>query len=147
MATTRRVLFASDFSKASRRAFTTAVATAKASRARLTIMHVILPFVPIVPEQFLDTRTYELIDKEARRMSQQHLRQLMTKATKAGVRVTGFIVEGQPAEEIARAVRTTRADLLVVGTHGRTGLRRFFVGSVASRLVATATCPVMTVRG
>jgi nucleotide-binding universal stress UspA family protein len=57
------------------------------------------------------------------------------------------VVEGEPAQEIARAVRKTRADLLVLGTHGRTGLKRFFVGSVASRVVATATCPVMTVRG
>ena len=46
-----------------------------------------------------------------------------------------------------RAARTKRADLVVLGTHGRTGLARFFLGSVASRVVASATVPVLTVRG
>jgi nucleotide-binding universal stress UspA family protein len=146
MAAVRRILFASDFSKASRKAFTTAVAMAKANRASLTIVHVIVPFAPIVPEQYVDGQTWELIDREARRWSQQRLRALINRAKMAGVRAAGLILEGDPAAQTVRAVRSTRADLLVVGTHGRTGLTRFFVGSVASRLVATASCPVVTVR-
>jgi nucleotide-binding universal stress UspA family protein len=146
MAAVRRILFASDFSKASRKAFTTAVAMAKANRASLTIVHVIVPFAPIVPEQYVDGQTWELIDREARRWSQQRLRALINRAKMAGVRASGLILEGDPAAQTVRAVRSTRADLLVVGTHGRTGLTRFFVGSVASRLVATASCPVVTVR-
>lgn len=146
MTAVRRILFATDFSKASRKAFTTAVAMAKANRASLTILHVIVPFTPIVPEQYVDGQTWELIDKEARRWSQQRLRTLTNRAKKAGVRTTGLILEGDPAGQTARAVRSTRSDLLVVGTHGRTGLAKFFVGSVASRLVATASCPVVTVR-
>jgi nucleotide-binding universal stress UspA family protein len=146
MAAVRRILFASDFSKASRKAFTTAVAMAKANRASLTIVHVIVPFAPIVPEQYVDGQTWELIDREARRWSQQRLRALINRAKMAGVRASGLMLEGDPAAQTVRAVRSTRADLLVVGTHGRTGLTRFFVGSVASRLVATASCPVVTVR-
>jgi nucleotide-binding universal stress UspA family protein len=146
MTAVRRILFATDFSKASRKAFTTAVAMTKANRASLTIVHVITPFTPIVPEQYVDGHTWELIDKEARRWSLQRLRTLTNRAKKAGVRTAGLILEGDPAEQTARAVRSTRADLLVVGTHGRTGLTRFFVGSVASRLVATTSCPVVTVR-
>jgi nucleotide-binding universal stress UspA family protein len=46
-----------------------------------------------------------------------------------------------------RAARSKRADVLVLGTHGRTGLPRFFLGSVAARVLATAPCPVLTVRG
>ena len=142
----RRILFASDFSKASRKAFLTAVAMAKANRATLTIVHVVVPFTPIVPEQFLDALTWEQVDKEARRWSQQQLRKLTDRAKKAGVRTVSLLFEGDPAQQTIRAVRSTRADLLVVGTHGRTGLTKFFVGSVASRLVATASCPVVTVR-
>jgi nucleotide-binding universal stress UspA family protein len=119
---------------------------AKANRASLTIVHVIVPFAPIVPEQYVDGQTWELIDREARRWSQQRLRALINRAKMAGVRASGLILEGDPAAQTVRAVRSTRADLLVVGTHGRTGLTRFFVGSVASRLVATASCPVVTVR-
>ena len=146
MAAVRRILFASDFSKASRKAFVTAVAMAKANRAALTIVHVVVPFAPIVPEQYLDAQTWEQIDKEARRWSQQQLRRLTDRAKKAGVRTVGLLLEGDPVQQTARAIRSMRADLLVVGTHGRTGLTKFFVGSVASRLVATASCPVLTVR-
>jgi nucleotide-binding universal stress UspA family protein len=146
MPAVRRILFATDFSKASRKAFTTAVEMAKANGAFLTIAHVIVPFTPIVPEQYVDGQTWELIDKEARRWGHQRLRSLTNRAKKAGVRTAGLLLEGDPAEQTARAARSTRADLLVVGTHGRTGLTKFFVGSVASRLVATASCPVVTVR-
>jgi nucleotide-binding universal stress UspA family protein len=63
------------------------------------------------------------------------------------VRATGLIMEGSPYEVIARAARSRRADVLVLGTHGRTGLSRFFLGSVAARVLASAPCPVLTVRG
>jgi nucleotide-binding universal stress UspA family protein len=147
MAGTRRILFASDFSKASRKAFTTAVAMAKANRATLTILHVIVPFTPIAPEQYIDPETWEQIDSQARRWGEQQLRRLTARATKAGIRVVGLLLEGDPVQQIVRAVRSKRADFLVVGTHGRTGLAKFFVGSIASRLVATAPCPLVTVRG
>ena len=142
----RRMLFASDFSKASGKAFTTALTLAKANRATLTILHVIVPFMPIVPEQYINTATWEQIDSQARRWSQQQLARLTEKAKKAGIRVVGLLLEGDPAQQITRAARSKRADVLVVGTHGRTGLTKFFVGSVAGRVVATASCPVVTVR-
>jgi nucleotide-binding universal stress UspA family protein len=58
-----------------------------------------------------------------------------------------MLLDGTAHERIVRAARSKRADLIVIGTHGRTGLARLFLGSVAGRVVATATCPVMTVRG
>jgi nucleotide-binding universal stress UspA family protein len=147
MAGFRQILVASDFSKASRKALATALALAKANRATLTILHVFVPITPIVPEQYFDAETWEKIDSEARRWSQQRLRRLTDKAKSAGIRAVGLLLEGDPAQQITRAVRSKRADLLVVGTHGRTGLTKFFVGSIASRVVATASCPVVTVRG
>ena len=146
MAGIRRILFASDFSKALRKAFTTAVTMAKDSRATLTILHVRVPFKPVAPEQYFSMQTWGEIDRQARRWSQQQLRRLAGRATKAGVRVVGLLREGEPAREILRATRSQRADFLVVGTHGRTGLAKMFLGSIASRLVATAACPVITVR-
>jgi len=143
----RRILFASDFSKASGKAFTTAMTMAKANQATLTILHVIVPFVPIVAEQYINTVTWEQIDRQARRWSQRQLVKLVDRAKKAGIRVVGLLLEGDPAQQIVRAARSKRADLLVVGTHGRTGLSKLFVGSVAARVVATASCPVATVRG
>jgi universal stress protein A len=142
-----QILFATDFSKASGKAFTTAVAMAKANHATLTVLHVIVPFTPIAPEQYINTQTWEQIDRQARRWSVEQLRKLTARGAKAGVRVVSILREGEPAREIVRAARAKRADFLIVGTHGRTGLARFFVGSVASRLVATAPCPLVTVRG
>ncbi|MBI4266608.1 MAG: universal stress protein [Acidobacteria bacterium] len=71
---------------------------------------------------------------------------LTEKAKAAGVRAADRMIEGDPARQIVRTARATRADLIVVGTHGRRGLDRFFVGSVAQRVVVTAPCPVVTVR-
>ena len=71
----------------------------------------------------------------------------MVRARKAGVRAGGLLLEGVPHERIVRAARARKAGLLVIGTHGRTGLARFFLGSVAARLISSASVPVLTVRG
>ena len=65
----------------------------------------------------------------------------------AKVRARGLLLEGVAHDQIVRAARRKKADLLVLGTHGRTGVARFFLGSVAGRVVASAPCPVLTVRG
>ncbi len=143
----QRVLFATDFSKASARAFDTAVSLARANRSALIILHVIAPFTPIMPEQYIGTHTWEQIDLEGRQWAKRELASLTKKATKAGIPATNLVAVGEPARQIVRAARTKNADLLVLGTHGRTGLTRFFLGSVAMRVVATAACPVVTVRG
>ena len=147
MAGLRRILVASDFSKPSRKAFATAVAMAKANHASMTIVHVIVPISPIVPEQYLNAQTWETIDSQTRRWSQQQLDRLTRSAKKAGVRAVALVRDGDPAREIVKIARSKRADIVVVGTNGRTGLAKFFVGSIAARVVATASCPVVTVRG
>jgi nucleotide-binding universal stress UspA family protein len=55
--------------------------------------------------------------------------------------------DGVAHEQIIRTARRQKADMIVMGTHGRTGMARFFLGSVAARVTATAPCPVLTVRG
>jgi len=143
----RRILFASDFSKASRKAFATAVKTAKSSRATLSIVHVLAPFVPIAPDQYIGPDTWEEIDEQSRQWAMRHLKAMAAKATKAGVRTKVFLEEGHPSREVTKFARKQHADLLVIGTHGRTGFAKLFLGSVASQIIALATCPVMTVRG
>ena len=143
----RHVLYASDFSAASRRAFGAAISIAKSLDAKLTIVYVLAPVVPIIPDRYIDAATLDRLDERARRWSAQHLNRLAAQATKAGVRVTSLLREGDPVDQIVRAGRSTHADLIVVGTHGRRGLPKFFLGSVAERVVATAPCPVVTVRG
>jgi nucleotide-binding universal stress UspA family protein len=143
----RRILYASDFSAASRRAFAAAVTMAKSLDAKLTIVYVLAPVVATVPEQYLDAVTLDQLDKQARQWTARQLHKLAGNAKRAGVRATTLLREGDPADQIVRAGRSTRADLIVVGTHGRRGLPKFFLGSVAERVVAMAPCPVVTVRG
>ena len=142
----RRVLCASDLSPASRRAFETALAIAKSLDARLTIQYV-LASVVLVPEQYLDALTMDQLDKQARQWSTRQLDKLATRARNAGVRASVLLSDGDAADQIVRACRSTKSDLIVVGTHGRRGLPKFLLGSVAARVVATAPCPVVTVRG
>ncbi len=142
----RRVLYATDFSAASRPGFVAAVSLAKSLAARLTILYVISPVVPSVPELYLDAVTLDQLDKQARRWSAQQLEKLNARAKRAGVRVTSLLRDGDAADQIVRTCRSTKADLIVVGTHGRRGLPRIFLGSVAERVVAMAPCPVVTVR-
>jgi universal stress protein A len=142
----RRILYATDFSPASRRAFDAAVLMAKSFKARLTIASVVMP-VAALPEAYIDGMMVEGLDRQARRWSAGQLERLATRAKKAGVNVAVVLRHGDPAEEIVRASRGMKADLIVVGTHGRRGLPKFVLGSVAQRVVSTASCPVLTVRG
>ena len=147
MARIRRILHPSDFSSASRAAFKRALELARTSRAPLIIIHVIEPSVPMIGEGYIPPQTYEAIEASARAYAKRGLDKLVKQARKANVRATARMLEGSPHERIVRAARSLRADLIVMGTHGRAGLARLILGSVASRVVALAHCPVMTVRG
>jgi len=147
MAGLRRVLFASDFSRESGKAFAAALRMAKTNRATLTVLHVIAPLMPVTLDQYVGPQTWRELDQETRRWTKRKLDALIGKATESGVKVVGLTVDGSPAQQIVRVARSKRCDLVVIGTHGRTGLAKFFLGSVAGRVVSTAHCPVLTVRG
>ena len=143
----RRILCASDFSRASRAAYARAVELARVNRAELTVVHVLTPFIPYVGEGYATPQAYETMLASARTHGQRELDRLVARARARGVRAKGLLPEGIPHDRIARVARSRRADLIVIGTHGRTGLARFFLGSVAARVIAIAPCPVLTVRG
>jgi nucleotide-binding universal stress UspA family protein len=143
----RRIMHASDFSPASRAAFARALDLAKLNRAELTVVHVLTPVMPVAGGEPTSPRTWEELEAATRAGGQKGLKTLLARARKAGVRVRGVLLEGIPHEQIVRAAKRRRTDVLVMGTHGRTGLAKFFLGSVTARVVATASCPVLTVRG
>jgi nucleotide-binding universal stress UspA family protein len=147
MSRLRRILHPTDFSSASGAAFKRAVAMAKADKAQLILLHVLAPPVPIAGEGYIPPNVYEDLEASARKYAEKKLAALQAKARQAGLRVTTLLLEGVVHEQIVRAAKSKKADLIVIGTHGRTGLAKFFLGSVASRVVTAAPCPVMTVRG
>jgi nucleotide-binding universal stress UspA family protein len=140
----RRILHASDFSRASAPAFAKAVEFAKKHRAELRLLHVLDPLMPM-PDGYVSPPTYEQLRKSAREYGRKRLARLVARAAKAGVRATAVLREGTPWSEIVRASRAPGVDLVVIGTHGRTGLSRLLLGSVASRVVGLARCPVLAV--
>ena len=149
MTAMRRIVYASDFSPASRAAFRTALDMARTWRAQLIVIHVIAPIAtPLLGEgAYVPPKTWDQLEAAARTAARKHLDALVRRARTAGVRATAVIGEGPVAERIVAVAKRQRAGLLVLGTHGRTGLARAFLGSVAGRVVATASCPVLTVRG
>jgi nucleotide-binding universal stress UspA family protein len=147
MARVQRIVHPSDFSKASGAAFAKAVELAKSNKAELVLVHVLAPVVPFVADGYVSPQVYEDLDKSAHAAAAKELAALVAKAKKAGVRTKAVLRDGIAHEQIVRAARSPRADMIVIGTHGRTGLAKLFLGSVAGRVVSTAKCPVMTVRG
>jgi nucleotide-binding universal stress UspA family protein len=147
MSRLRRILHATDFSPASGAAFARAVAMAKAARAELLLVHVSAPQVFTANGEYIfSQKMYDDLEASARKYGQAQLESLRAKARKAGVRVKTVLLEGLADQQILRAGKSKKADLIVMGTHGRRGLAKFFLGSVASRVVAGSRCPVLTVR-
>jgi len=103
--------------------------------------------MPVPGDGYISPKVYDEIAASTRAWAQKELGRRLAKAKAAGVRAKGLLMDGIPHEQIVRAAKSRRADLLVLGTHGRSGLAKLFIGSVAGRVVAAAPCPVLTVRG
>ena len=146
MRTFRRIVHPSDFSPASRPAFRKSLELAKRHRAQLFVVHV-LSMLPVIPDAYVAPTVWDDLERGQRTTAQRQLGRLVAMAKAAGVRASGVVLDiGVTHEQIVRFARARRADLIVMGTHGRSGLTRALLGSVASRVLATARCPVLTVR-
>ena len=143
----KRVMHPTDFSKASSSAFAQAVEIARANRAELTIVHALPATVVPGADGYLPPSTYDDIARSNRVHAERQIKTLAARAKKRGVRVTTQLLDGAPWEAITRAARARRAGVVVMGTHGRNGLAKLFLGSVAERVIGKAPCPVLTVRG
>ena len=139
----RRILCPMDFSECSDRALGYATAVARWQGAEIHGLHVL----PLLAESWafpvpIDAATAEALSPAAFRES---LEVRLAPARTGDLVVHGHIRQGGAAHEIVEHARRTSMDLIVMGTHGRKGVSRFFLGSVASRVISTAPCPVMTV--
>jgi universal stress protein A len=141
------ILVPVDFSTHSERALELAIAIAQRFGGSIELLHVVEdPFVsgawnaeaftPNIPE-LLDQLT-----ANARR----RLEAMKTSATKDRIALAANVVTGEPSQTIVEHAKAGAFDLIVMSTHGRTGLTHLFLGSVAERVLRTAPCPVLTVR-
>jgi nucleotide-binding universal stress UspA family protein len=143
----RTILHATDFSKASARALQEATKLAQEHRARLLIVHVIEPVPYAAGAEFDGAEIYARLEDMAQRNAQSSMEKLMARLKKSSFRAESLLLRGSPHEQIVKAAKNKKADMIVIGTHGRTGLSKLFMGSVAGKVVALASCPVLTVRG
>ena len=143
-----RILHATDYSKASARALDEAVALARQNHAELLVLHVIDPVTPYVTgEDIGGAELYMKLEETTKQEAETSMKKLMEKLRTLKVNAKSLLLRGTSHEQIVKAAKSRRANLIVIGTHGRTGLSKLFMGSVANKVVSTAHCPVLTVRG
>lgn len=142
-----RICCAVDFSESSRRALTVATDVTRLVRAELTLLYVWQPPILALPEMatYAPPALWERMETEAAAMLERW-RSEAEHATRCERRVVAVERAGIPSEEIVRFTEDERTDLLVVGTHGRSGLQRALLGSVAERVLRNAPCPVLAIR-
>jgi nucleotide-binding universal stress UspA family protein len=145
--TIKRMLCASDFSPASRPALGLAQELARALKAKLILFHAYEPSVPIGNGGYLPPSVMHEMLTATRDAAAQSLKRLARSPQAKHVRISTLLAEGPAATAIVRAAKKNRVDLVVMGTHGRTGVRRLLMGSVADRVIRTASCPVLVVGG
>ena len=144
--TIKRMLCASDFSSASRPALLLAQELARALKAKLILFHAYETSVPIGNGGYLPPSVMQEMLTASRDAAAQSLKRLARSNVKGG-RISTLLAEGPAAAAIVRTAKKNRVDLVVMGTHGRTGVRRLLMGSVADRVIRTASCPVLVVGG
>jgi nucleotide-binding universal stress UspA family protein len=141
----KRILCPTDFSSCSKGALEDAVALAKITGAEVSVLHVyqnpahMLPmggYAGPVSDMLADLRTHVAQELEA--LADAH--------RKEGARIDVLLVEGIPYKGILDRAEEWSADLIVMGTHGRTGVERALAGSVAERVIRLAPCPVLVTR-
>jgi nucleotide-binding universal stress UspA family protein len=136
----RSILVPVDFSEPSLDAVQHALALARRYEAQLCLLHVI---APLHPDMLIDTTRTQ---RAVRVAAHERLTKLADATKKAWPRTGRELRTGHPVTTITALARRTNADLIIMGTHGYTGLKRTLLGSVAERVVRHAPCPVLTVR-
>ncbi|MFZ5862349.1 MAG: universal stress protein [Nitrospirota bacterium] len=137
------ILVPTDFSEYSKQALSYAEMLAKKFDAKIVLIHVIDTVSYIVSESVQWTAD---VSARVQGTIQPMLDDLIRDAEKRGIVAFSQLTQGVPYDQIVKAVEDIRADLIVMGTHGRTGMRHVLLGSVAERVVRLAACPVLTVR-
>lgn len=141
----RHIVFPTDFSDFARQALDRAASLAKGNDAELTVVHVLQPITQVASIPVGDM-TLPNIDERLREVALDGLSTLATALTDDGVKVSTVLREGRPADEILAVAEERGADLIVISTHGRTGLSRMLVGSVAEQVIRAGPCPVLVWR-
>jgi nucleotide-binding universal stress UspA family protein len=145
MKTFKKILVPVDFSAHSREAVTTAIKLADRFGASIKMVHVFQPVEYGVEGSLLYSA--EQLNRVCARLEKDlEIETQAAQASAGAVPVSGVVLHGIISSEIVRCAKEENFDLIVMGTHGRTGFKHLMLGSVAEKVLRTAACPVLTVR-
>jgi universal stress protein A len=142
----RKILVPTDFSTSAEGALTWAASLAQHYQAEILLLHVLPSAVTMWGP---DLAIEQQIEQQLTALwthAETRLKQAATGLQEHGTSVDPVVVRGHPFTEICNVAQGRKVDLIVMGTHGRTGLPHVLLGSVAERVVQHAPCPVLTVR-
>ena len=141
----KKILFATDFSEGSKSALPYAVDMAKKYGARLYVVHVIYD-VAKTTGWYVPHISVEEVYKDLEKGARAELDKTFTDEMRGFTDIEHVILKGNPYEELSKFAEANKVDLIVLATHGRTGLDRLLFGSTAEQVVRYAPCPVLSVR-
>jgi len=142
----RRILVPTDFSKHSENALAYATAFAEKFDAELYLLHVVQDLALFVPEAVTAAPVAAPPVEQLSAAVREALDRVIDNHQLRRFTVHAEVREGSPFYEIVRFAKEQEIDLVIMGTHGRTGLIHVLLGSVAEKVVRKAPCPVLTVR-
>lgn len=146
----KKILLTTDGSQLAEDAMPVAIDLARQTGAQLRVVTVVEnPVFYGTPEAtaLYDAEFYRTLSAELDRMAQNSVERVVAAAARTGLKPTSIVRHGSPSEEILAEAKEWGADCVVIATHGRSGLGRLLLGSVANRIVNHATCPVLLFRG
>jgi nucleotide-binding universal stress UspA family protein len=142
----QRILVPTDFSKSSDNALKYAVAFAEKFDAEVCLLHVVQDLALFIPEAVLVAPPVGPPVEQFIAAAREALGRAIGGLNRPGLQIKPEVAEGVPYEEIIRLARERDVDLIVMGTHGHTGLAHVLLGSICEKVVRRAPCPVLTVR-
>ncbi|OHB89473.1 MAG: hypothetical protein A3D13_04550 [Planctomycetes bacterium RIFCSPHIGHO2_02_FULL_40_12] len=144
MITLKKILCPIDHSDCSKEALRYAVSFAMKDEAKLYLLHVIdiRSF-----DESIDAMSKQIPDDETLKQLKTKLLDCIPEEIRSDMDVEAIVVQGIPFAEIISTARKKNIDMVVIGSHGRTGLAHVLIGSVAEKVVRKAPCPVLTVKG
>lgn len=143
----RSILVPTDFSECARHAVPAAAQFARLTGARVVCLHVVEPVVPAVGwAPVAEALPHADVGERLENSAARELPKVAAGAEFAGLDVEDVIAHGEAASEIVRVAEERRVDLIVISSHGRTGLGRILFGSTAEAVVRHAPCPVLVVK-
>ena len=142
----RTILMPTDFSEYAEHAFTWALQMAADWQARLILFHAAAPISPLAFPDSVYLPELRRLEADMLADAEKRMSEFVGKKGSSAVVVETRVVVGEPVYEICQAVEREQADLIIMGSHGRTGLSHVLLGSVAERVIRHASCPVLVAR-